>query len=79
VDQGSIWGIEVRGEPRQIVCKTLSTKKKKKNPLQKRAGGVAQGIGPEFKPSTTKTKKGLEVQDSEGSWVGGHLQALAVP
>jgi hypothetical protein len=32
-------------------------KKKKKNPLQKRAGGVAQGVGPEFKPSTDKKKK----------------------
>jgi hypothetical protein len=30
----------------------------KKNPSQKRAGGVAQGIGPEFKPSTTKKIKG---------------------
>jgi hypothetical protein len=28
-----------------------------KNPSQKRAGGVAQGVGPEFKPSTTKKKK----------------------
>jgi hypothetical protein len=27
-----------------------------KNPSQKRAG-VAQGIGPEFKPSTTKKKE----------------------
>jgi hypothetical protein len=24
---------------------------------QKKAGGVAQGVGPEFKPSTTKKKK----------------------
>jgi hypothetical protein len=31
---------------KKIVCKTLSRKK----PLQKRAGGVAQGVGPEFKP-----------------------------
>jgi hypothetical protein len=28
-----------------------------KNPSQKRAGGVAQGEGPEFKPSTAKEKK----------------------
>jgi hypothetical protein len=28
-----------------------------KNPSQKRAGGVAQGVGPEFNPSTTKKKK----------------------
>jgi hypothetical protein len=31
---------------RQIVCETLS----RKNPSQKMAGGVAQGVGPEFKP-----------------------------
>jgi hypothetical protein len=29
----------------------------KKNPSQKRAGGVARSVGPEFKPSTTKKKK----------------------
>jgi hypothetical protein len=29
----------------------------KKNPLQKRAGGVAQGVGPEFKPQYHKKKK----------------------
>jgi hypothetical protein len=28
-----------------------------KNPSQKRAGGVAQGIGPEFKPQYHKKKK----------------------
>jgi hypothetical protein len=27
-----------------------SSKKKKKNSAQKRAGGVVQGVGPEFKP-----------------------------
>jgi hypothetical protein len=27
------------------------------NPSQERAGGVAQGVGPEIKPSTTKKKK----------------------
>jgi hypothetical protein len=32
----------------------MSNKKLKK---KKRAGGVAQGVGPEFKPSTTKKKK----------------------
>jgi hypothetical protein len=31
---------------KQIVCKTLP----QKNPLQKSVGGVAQGVGPEFKP-----------------------------
>jgi hypothetical protein len=29
----------------------------KKNPSQKRAGGVAQGVGPEFKPQYCKKKK----------------------
>jgi hypothetical protein len=29
----------------------------KKNPSQKRAGGVAQSIGPEFKPQYHKKKK----------------------
>jgi hypothetical protein len=28
-----------------------------KNPSQKRAGGVAQGVGPEFKPQYCKKKK----------------------
>jgi hypothetical protein len=28
-----------------------------KNPAQKRAGGVAQGVGPEFKPQYRQRKK----------------------
>jgi hypothetical protein len=42
--------------PGKIVCETLSSKthhKKKK----KRAGGVVQGVGPQFKPTTTTKKK----------------------
>jgi hypothetical protein len=31
-----------------------------KNPSQKRAGGVAQGVDPEFKPQYQKKKKGGE-------------------
>jgi hypothetical protein len=38
--------IKVQSHPGQIVCETLS----QKTPLQKRAGRVAQGVGPEFKP-----------------------------
>jgi hypothetical protein len=38
--------------PRQVVCQTLS--QKKKNQSQKRAGEVAQGVGPEFKPQYHK-------------------------
>jgi hypothetical protein len=45
--------IMVQSKPRQIVQETLS----RKNPSQKRAGGVAQGIGPEFKPQYCKKKK----------------------
>jgi hypothetical protein len=43
----------VQSQPRQIVPETLS----RKNPSQKRAGGVAQGVGPEFKPQYQKKKK----------------------
>jgi hypothetical protein len=38
----------VQGQPEKILAKTLS---------QKRAGGVAQGIGPEFKPQYCKKTK----------------------
>jgi hypothetical protein len=40
-------------QPRQIVRETLSQKKKNS---QKRAGGVAQGVDPEFKPQYHKKK-----------------------
>jgi hypothetical protein len=43
----------VQGQPRQIVHETLS----QKNSSQKRAGGVAQGVGPEFKPQYNKRKR----------------------
>jgi hypothetical protein len=38
--------ITVQRQPRQTVAKTYL----EKNPSQKRAGGVAQGVGPAFKP-----------------------------
>jgi hypothetical protein len=37
----------------EVVSETLS----QQNPSQKRAGGVAQGVGPEFKPQYHKKKK----------------------
>jgi hypothetical protein len=48
----------VQSQPRQIVREALSRKyqsqkKKKKN----RAGGVARGVSPEFKPQYYKKKK----------------------
>jgi hypothetical protein len=42
---GEVRRIMVRSQPRQIIHKSLS----QKNPSRKRAGGVAQGIGLEFK------------------------------
>jgi hypothetical protein len=42
--------IAVPSQPGQIVYKTVS----QKNPSQKRAVGVAQGVGPEFKPQYHK-------------------------
>jgi hypothetical protein len=37
----------IQRQPRQIVHGTVS---QKKSPSQKRTGGVAQDVGPEFKP-----------------------------
>jgi hypothetical protein len=51
--EAEIRRIMVQSQPWQIVCKTLS----RKNPSQKRAGGVAQGIGLEFKPQYCQRKK----------------------
>jgi hypothetical protein len=48
--------VTVQSQPRQIVCKTISQKKEKKK-ITERAGGVAQCIGPEFKPQYSKKKK----------------------
>jgi hypothetical protein len=47
---------EVQSQLGQIILQTLSWKK----PSQKRAGGVAQGVGPEFKPQFCKKKKSLK-------------------
>jgi hypothetical protein len=44
--EAEIMRIAVPSQLQQIVHRTLS----QKNPLQKRAGGVAQGVDPEFKP-----------------------------
>jgi hypothetical protein len=54
-----IWEAEIRritvqSQPQQIVCETLSQKKKK---LQIRAGTVAQRVGPEFKLKYWEKKK----------------------
>jgi hypothetical protein len=48
--EAEIRRIVVRSQPGQIVRETLS----RRNPSPKRAGGVAQGEGPEFKPQSKK-------------------------
>jgi hypothetical protein len=54
IQEAEIRRIMVWSQPRQIVQETLS----QKNPShKKRAGGVAQGVGPEFKPQDRKKKK----------------------
>jgi hypothetical protein len=47
IQEAEIKRIMVQSQPGQIVHETLCQKKKK--PSQKRASGVAQGVGPEFK------------------------------
>jgi hypothetical protein len=54
--EAEIRGIAVRSQPRHIIHETLS----QKNPLQKKAGGVAQGIGLEFKSQYCKKKKSYQ-------------------
>jgi hypothetical protein len=44
--EAEIRRIVVQSEPRQILHNTLS----RENPSQKKAGGEAQGVHPEFKP-----------------------------
>jgi hypothetical protein len=46
--EAEIRRITVWSQPGQIVHETLSWKKPSQKPF--RAGGVAQGVGPEFKP-----------------------------
>jgi hypothetical protein len=48
-------GWRFEANPWQVVHKTLARKTKKKSP--KGAGGVSQGVNPEFKPQHQKKKK----------------------
>jgi hypothetical protein len=52
--EAEIRRMQFEASPGKIVCKTLSRKKKKS---QKRDGGVAQGVDPEFKPQYCQKKK----------------------
>jgi hypothetical protein len=51
--EAEIRRIKVRSQPRQIVPEILA----QKNPFQKRTGGMAQGVGPEFTSQYQKKKK----------------------
>jgi hypothetical protein len=53
----------------QIVRETLS----QKNSSQKRTGGVAQGLGPEFKPQyeREKERERERERERETKWKGG--------
>jgi hypothetical protein len=51
IQKAEIRRISVQSQSRQIVCETLS---RKKTITKKRAGGVAQDEGPEFKPQMQK-------------------------
>jgi hypothetical protein len=50
--QAEIRRIMVGSQPGQIVHETLS----RKHPIQKRVGGVAQNVGPEFKSQYCQKK-----------------------
>jgi hypothetical protein len=59
--EAEIRRIVVQSHLGQTVHKTLSQKK----PSQKRAGGVPQGVGLEFKPQYCKTKQQNKTQSQE--------------
>jgi hypothetical protein len=52
--EAEIWRTAVQSQPRKIVLQDPTLEK---NPSQKRAGGVAQDVGPEFKLQYHKKKK----------------------
>jgi hypothetical protein len=73
-----IRSIEVPSQPRQIVPKTLS----QENLSQKMTGGVAQGVGPEFKPQDCKKKKkkkGAEIVGHVAQWQSTCLLVYTSP
>jgi hypothetical protein len=53
-EEAEIRKITVQSQPEQIVHKTLSSKKKKK---ERGTGGEAQSVNPELKPQYHKKKK----------------------
>jgi hypothetical protein len=55
IQEAEIRRVTVRSQPRQTVHENLS----QGNPSQKRAGGMLQGVGPEFKPQYWKKKSDI--------------------
>jgi hypothetical protein len=53
--EAEIRKLVVQGQPRQIVLETLSQKTHHK----KKAGGMAEGVDPEFKPQYCKKKRNI--------------------
>jgi hypothetical protein len=53
IQEAEIRRIVVQSQPGKTVCETIS----QKNLSDKRAGGMAQGVSPEFKPQYQKKKK----------------------
>jgi hypothetical protein len=60
--EAEIRRIIVQSQPRQIVHETLFGEKKK---ITKRAGGVAQDIGHEFKPQHHQKERETETRERE--------------
>jgi hypothetical protein len=56
--EAEIRRILVQSQPRQVLRETLS--RKHPSPKKKKAGGVAQGAGPELKPQYCKNKERKE-------------------
>jgi hypothetical protein len=71
--EAEIRRITVQSHPRQIVPQDPISKNKKKKTSQKRAGGVAQGVGPEYKPKLQKKKKYRESSISYTALPNTHL------
>jgi hypothetical protein len=67
--EAEIRRITVQSQPRQIVWVTLS----QKYPTQKKDGGVAQGVGPEFKSQYHQKKSiwALVAHACNPSYLGG--------
>jgi hypothetical protein len=72
IQEAEIRRITVQSQPGEIVWELLS----QKHPSQKKAGGVAQGIGPEFKPQYCKNKQTSNQRKPKGLGCGWSVGCL---